>query len=204
MDHAITAAVISIAAMPPTMIAPVLTSCACQPISSATVAAPRIYANDPPARGMPISRRRTRSGGTFDSANKGGKAKPSSISNPVAIAATAGARPGGGRSALTIAPSSITSNCWPPSATTQPTTLAANPRARNCSANSASICRCGAPRQRIMAAASRCLRRYRDAASATATAASITATSAASARNFSARSSVCRTSGRRSRIDSNR
>src|SRR5207237_1323997 len=127
MDHAITAAVISIAAMPPTMIAPVLTSCACQPISSATVAAPRIYANDPPARGMPISRRRTRSGGTFDSANKGGKAKPRSISNPVAIAATAGARPGGGRSALAVAPASITRHCWPPSAPTPPQTLAASP-----------------------------------------------------------------------------
>ena len=36
------------------------------------------------------------------------------------LAATAGSNPGGGRSLLTIAPSSMTSSCCPPSATTQP------------------------------------------------------------------------------------
>ena len=78
------------------------------------------------------------------------------------------------------------------------------PSAMNWTMNSVSVRATDAPKQRNIAAASRWRRRYRDAASATATAASSTATSADKPRKRSARSSVCRTSGRRSRTDSTR
>ena len=101
-------------------------------------------------------------------------------------------------------PRSATSNCCPASAMSVPARLAEKPSTTNWMTNNVSICPCAAPKQRIIAAASRWRRRYRDAASATATAARITATNADRPRNFSARSSVCRISGRTSRIDSSR
>ncbi len=157
--HAANAAASRSPATPPTMMRPDCTSPACHAISNAMVDAPSAYASMPPARGRGRSRRSTRNGGTRDSAINGGKAKPPSSSNPAENAATPGAHVGGGKSLVTTELSNITRTCWPASASATPTALAAMPRTANCTKKSDSVCRTLAPKQRNIAAASRCRRR---------------------------------------------
>jgi hypothetical protein len=143
--HADSAAAASRPAMPPTMIAPAFTSCACQPIKSAMTQAPSRYAMTPPGRGRGRSRRNTRSGGAPESDTSGGNAKPNSSSKPVPSALNAGTIPGPGRSVFEIVPSSITKSCCPPRASTMPAMLAMTPSAPNCNTNKAIVVRRRAP-----------------------------------------------------------